>query len=597
MLAKVPETLPFLSRLDAPLLALSPRDDWRIRDSFEGTWISGATGSGKTSGSGKSIAYSFLKAGYGGLVLCAMPSERYLWERYAAECGRSSSLIVFDASGDLRINFLNYELARHADNRPVTFNVVRMLSHILDVAEGKGGQNTTENPFWRTSMQQLLTNCIGPLWAAKGEVTLADIMRMIATRPKSEEQRASAKWWKSSEWGKVFTEAWDNAKHPYPDEDYLAALDWWQHTFLSDDPRTPANVVATLSARLQPFLSGRMREIFATTTNIVPELTHEGAIIIMDFPVPDWDEAGILAQQLFKYLWQRSVERRPADDRTRPVFLWADECQYFISPYDAKYQALARQKRAATVYITQNLPTFYDRIGSARPEHTAHALLGNFQTKVFHANSCRDTNHYAAELIGKSIQWRRNVGQGENEGWNSGWNEGTNSGWNEGTNESWNEGTNAGENASGSIGTSRNRGTSRGASYSDGGGWSSSKQGGSWSSNYSYGRNEGENDGEGTNTGQSRGWSFGWSRGKSGGSSRGTSGGSSRGTSGGRSGGTNRSAGASEVIDYQVQPGWFTALRNGGSANGGIVEGLLFQGGRRFDHSGSTFIPCMFPQS
>lgn len=51
------------------------------------------------------------------------------------------------------------------------------------------------------------------------------------------------------------------------------------------------------------------------------------------------------------------------------------------------------------------------------------------------------------------------------------------------------------------------------------------------------------------------------------------------------------------MIDYQVQPGWFTALRNGGDANRGIVEGLLFQGGRQFDHSGSTFIPCMFPQS
>ena len=236
MLAKVPETLPFLSRMEAPLLALSPRDEWRIRDSYEGVWISGATGSGKTSGSGKALAHSFLKAGYGGLVLCAMPSERFLWERYAAECGRTNSVIVFDGSGDLRINFLNYELARHADNMPVTFNVVRMLSHILDVAEGKAGQQTTENPFWRTSMQQLLTNCIAPLWAARGEVTLAGIMRMIATRPKTEKQRESRSWWDKSDWGKIFIDAWDNAKHPYPDEDYNAALDWWQHTFLSDDP-------------------------------------------------------------------------------------------------------------------------------------------------------------------------------------------------------------------------------------------------------------------------------------------------------------------------------------------------------------------------
>lgn len=589
MLAKAPETLPFLSRMEAPLLALSPKDHWRLRDAYEGVQIFGATGSGKTSGSARAIAHAYLKAGFGGLVLCAMPAERHQWERYARECGRANSVIVFDGSGERRINFLNYELARHSDNMPVTFNVVRLLSHILDVAEGRNGQQTTENPFWRSSMQQLLSNTIAMLWAAWGEVKLETVMRMIATRPKRPEDLTSRSFYRTSFWGETMIRAYESPARPIAMADYDAIREWWSHTFLSDDPRTPANVIATLSAKLQPFLSGRMREIFATDTNIVPELSHEGAIIIVDFPIPEWDEAGILAQQLFKYIWQRSVERRVVNDQTRPVFLWADECQYFVSPYDAKYQAICRQKKASTVYITQNLPTYYDRIGSQRPEHTAHALLGNFQTKIFHANTCRETNNYAAELIGKGIQWRRNISQGENEGWN----EGENEGWNRGTNEGWNEGSNDGINASGNIGSSRNLGWSRGTNDGGSSGWSSGKQGWSWNRNYSYGRNEGESGGEGTSTGQSKGWSLGWSRGRSGGTSSGTSGGTSR----GRSGGTNRSAGASEVIDYQVQPSFMTSLRNGGNVHNGQVEALITQGGRRFEASRSVFIPCVFLQS
>ncbi len=71
--------------LDRPLFYLSPQDPWTIRDACEGVQIFGAIGSGKTSGSGAAIAKAFLQAGFGGLVLCAKPEERLLWERYARD--------------------------------------------------------------------------------------------------------------------------------------------------------------------------------------------------------------------------------------------------------------------------------------------------------------------------------------------------------------------------------------------------------------------------------------------------------------------------------------------------------------------------------
>lgn len=559
MLATRPQAnFPFLSRMEAPLLALSPKDAWRVRDSFESVQIFGSVGSGKTSGSGRAVAHSYLKAGYGGLVCCAMPSERALWERYAAECGRSNSVIVFDGSGDRRINFLDYELARSDRDTGTTFNAVRLLAHILDVASGKSAARTTENPFWREAMGQLLTNTIMPLHAARDTITLSSIMRMINQRPRSLEQMRTPGWTDGSFWGRTMRRAWKRPRRPMPDPDYQAMHEWWTQVFVEGNNRTSSDVITTVSAKLAPFLTGKMREIFATDTNIAPELTHEGAIIILDFPIPTWDETGILAQQVFKYLWQRSIERRQLDEMTRPCFLYADECQYFLSPHDPEYQAIARQKRASTVYITQNLPTYYDRIGAENPEAAADRLLGNFQTKIFHTNSCVKTNQYAADLIGKAVVWRRNVSQGRNTGWT--------------------DSTSTGETGGTSTGTNRSRGNSSGDNRSWGRGWSGGQGGGmGWNSNNSYGTNTGENESSGVNSSANRGWSTGRTT--------------------GTSGGDSETLGANETIDYQVQPSFFTTLRNGGDANGKQVDALLYQGGRVWLHSKSTFLPCTFPQS
>jgi hypothetical protein len=94
--------------LETPLLYFSdhPKDAWRIRDACEGTQLFGATGSGKTSGSGRALARAFLENDFGGLVLCAKNDEPQLWLRYAQETGRLSDIIRLSQE---QFNFLDYE--------------------------------------------------------------------------------------------------------------------------------------------------------------------------------------------------------------------------------------------------------------------------------------------------------------------------------------------------------------------------------------------------------------------------------------------------------------------------------------------------------
>src|SRR6266850_2439250 len=72
-------------------------DAFRIADAQTGVIVFGATGSGKTSGPARHLAYGYLAAGFGGVVLCAKKEERRQWEQWAAETGRADDLVIIDA--------------------------------------------------------------------------------------------------------------------------------------------------------------------------------------------------------------------------------------------------------------------------------------------------------------------------------------------------------------------------------------------------------------------------------------------------------------------------------------------------------------------
>lgn len=75
----------FVREPDTPLLQLNRKDAFTLRDAFNGVHVFGAIGSGKTSGAGRAFAGALLRAGAGGLVLCAKPEEVELWTGYAKQ--------------------------------------------------------------------------------------------------------------------------------------------------------------------------------------------------------------------------------------------------------------------------------------------------------------------------------------------------------------------------------------------------------------------------------------------------------------------------------------------------------------------------------
>jgi type IV secretory pathway TraG/TraD family ATPase VirD4 len=384
--------------LDTPLLRLSPQDAWNIRDACEGVQIFGAIGSGKTSGSGAAIAQSFLRSGFGGLVLCAKPEERQLWEQYAAATGRSNHLVIVSPQHPWRFNYLDYELRREGKGGGLTENLVALLTAVTEIVEGKQEQANGDR-FWERAMRELLRNAIDLLALARGTLTLEEICTLIMDAPQSLEEVGSARWQQSSFCAECITAASEKKKSVRESHDFEMAARYWLKNFPALADRTRTSIVATFTSIADMLLHGIAWELFCTTTNLVPEVTYkDGIIILLDLPVQEYHALGRIAQGIFKYMFQRAILRRDVNVYPRPVFLWADEAQNFVSSFDYQAQAVARSARLCTVYLTQNISNYYSVLGS-RGRDEANALLGNFQTKIFHANSDHPTNQYAADLI------------------------------------------------------------------------------------------------------------------------------------------------------------------------------------------------------
>lgn len=378
---------------------------FRLADAQTGVCVFGATGSGKTSGPARHLAYGYLAAGFGGLVLCAKKEERRQWEQWAADTGRSGDLVIFDASAAWRFNWLEWEAARPGEGGGLTINIVGILDEIAGAianAAGKGGGKGSDK-FWIDSLHLMNTNLVDLCVLAGLRLSLPLMRSIVNSAPQTLEQASDPHWQETSACAAVLREA-DKATAE-GDADARAEFEecrnYWLQEWVVLAEKTKSIILLSFSMLVRPFISRPLRRLFCTDTTIRPEDTFDGKIVIVDLPVQEYRLAGRLANLAWKYCFQVAVLRRmqPADRESflRPVFLWADEAQYFVTDFDAEYQAVARSAAGCTVYLTQNRESYRRVLGNA---DAVDSLLGNLQAKFFCQNS-GETNEWAARLLGE----------------------------------------------------------------------------------------------------------------------------------------------------------------------------------------------------
>ncbi|GAB3983422.1 hypothetical protein GCM10028806_56680 [Spirosoma terrae] len=399
-------------------------ESFKVVDAVRGVQIFGGIGSGKTSGSGKWIAKSFLMNGFGGIVLCGKPDEAETWIEYAKQSGRQKDIIHFREGSEYYFNPLEYERSRTDEGGGLTSNLSTLFLNLYKLGQRiNGGEPKEGERFWEASLKRCLNRVIDLIKMSGQELSVRNMVEIVASMPDADEMVVISGL--DEEGVKKHGE--DNyclrclhAAYEQLDEedtklirDYYLVDSYFMEEMPKLYPETRTTIQEMFRGLAEPFLSGLLADHFAQGLNISPEATHEGKIIILDFPVKKYLEAGIYAQGIFKLIWQQATERRRVNTRSTPVFLWVDESQYFINEYDMMFQTTARSSLACTVFLTQNISNYYAVLGGNDPKAKVDSLLGNLSTKIFHANNDYVTNEWAAKTIGqsyKNISSMNNIG-------------------------------------------------------------------------------------------------------------------------------------------------------------------------------------------
>lgn len=408
--------------LDATLFHWGVKEPCTVRDSAEGFLVTGGIGSGKTSGAGNLLANAFLRNGLGGIVLTAKSgTELNLWKKYCRDNNREDDLVIIGPNSDQAFNFLDYESNLRSDNaKGIAHNIADVLKTVIKSDEQSGHES--DKAFWDSTLQQLLVNAIDLCLLTQETLKLEDIYKVVQSAPKTQKQRDDKDWCLSSQCMGLMSYAGKqlNKQSKTDHTDRLASrlfkieeffLDSWLN--LSEKTRSIVNTM--FFGFTDRFLREPLYSLFCKGTTLTPEDTIEGKIILIDLPYLTYERTGRDAQVMFKYIFQRAMQRRVIKPESMPTFLWSDEAHYFLHSHDVKFQSTIRDFRCATVYITQNLPNFYLHAGGGDMGKTRfRALAGNLSTKFFHANSDVETNEYSADLIGK--YWGHVGNQGRSTG-------------------------------------------------------------------------------------------------------------------------------------------------------------------------------------
>lgn len=411
------------------------KDAWTVDDAMKGVSILGGTGSGKTSASGRALALKYLKEGWGGVVLCAKTDEAELWKKYCAETGRTDDLIVFEKGAVHKegafkdqlmvFNPIDYELKRPGEGAGETQNITNIFMNIYRMGnriagDGEGGK---DERFWDVALKRCLNRIIELLKLAGEDLSYNNMVKVLSSCS-SVNTDMFLEELKFIETKKKFKKADENfclkclvkAYQAEDIEETEIAFDMVYRYFTSDfnalGDKTRSTVSESFMGLAEPFLAGLLSKHFAGKTNIFPEWSYDDdprkgrqeskKIFILNFSVKEFLDMGIIAQSVFKLMFQQAVERRDVEKHPLPVFFWADEVQLFVNPYDQIFLTTARSKRVATVFLTQNISNYLAVMG-AGAKAKVDSLLGNLSTKIFHSNMDAETNEYASRLVGNAL--------------------------------------------------------------------------------------------------------------------------------------------------------------------------------------------------
>jgi hypothetical protein len=381
---------PPTDRLDQVLFWLSKLDPFTYRDLVRSILIMGSPGSGKTSSVGKILLRAVIRHA-GVLLIASKPEDREMVEGLCREAGKE--LFVVEPGG-LSFNLFKYEANKGADARQLT-EMVMTVSEVLTRADGG-----TSDKFFGLSDFRWVHTAIDVILLAHGVVDTWSIYNFILDAALSKEQLDDPEW-RGGYHYETISAAFKKEKTATEARDFARAEKSWLYEWPLMSERTRSSILAGIVNKLHVFNSGIVSDLIGSETGITPEALDQGAVILVDMPIPQHGVSGGVVAGAWKYAVQRHILRRA--DWSTVICLWSDEYQNHITSFDAKFLAECRSHGGCMCVLTQSIHSIYSSIGGKESQSHTKALLSCFASKIFMALGDEESAKYASSLVGKDI--------------------------------------------------------------------------------------------------------------------------------------------------------------------------------------------------
>ncbi len=409
------------------------KDTFTMGEATHGIIGFGEIGSGKSTLLNAIFLEAFLRAGMGGMIPVVKAGEGREIARIVKACGRGNDLVVFNENTTLSFSLLEYVLGRGGDSSREIVNLSNLIMRIHRITKAYRENNSTgsQDHYWEDSLESLIMYMIQLLLLAQEPVNVlamqpivldlfneedakkySDIWSQIRSVHVSDERKEEIyadylSWAERNAFLRVFLKASERTDMSSEELESMEQVgDFFIKVLPNISEKTYSIITQTFLTLIQPFQTGILRRHF--TEGVSEELKPENCflenkIILVDFPVKTWGITGLYAIAICKTAYQQAVEKRVIENETdpKPCFLWIDEAHHLLSSHDANFQLTSRSKLSANVYITQTLPSLRAAFEGHTAQERVKSLVSSMGLKIFLANSCRDTNVMASELIGK----------------------------------------------------------------------------------------------------------------------------------------------------------------------------------------------------
>lgn len=378
-----------------------PRDFLTLRDCFENIFITGSTGSGKSSGSGATLALSLLnKQGLKphekvGLVVFMYKNDVEDWLRWAWQQGREKDILHIRSSDQDVLNLLEC----YAGQEPI--NAVNALMNISGLSVS--GNRKESESFWEIQQMARLDRLVRLANLSGEPLNILTLYRLHVSTPNDVEQLTDENFAKHSYCWQMMAKAAERAGENHPD--FKLVEDYFFRTMPNMNDRTSSSILAMTASVLEPFVSSRiLNRMFCGGTNLKMDEVFSGKILLLDIPIARHEHIGRIAQIMLGYSLMKEVEKRDLSRYGNPLIFHFDEFQNFLTPFMHQFMSTCRSSRSGVVVISQNTSNLKAALGGGyASDAKVNALLGLTNTRFYHANNCTITNEFGANSIGKTF--------------------------------------------------------------------------------------------------------------------------------------------------------------------------------------------------